>query len=195
MSEERQKIAEELHRVRDGRPGGREDGPGLPAPRPARRPEALPREKPGALGPLPDTPDATGVNDAWRMTPATPRGWRGVLFRALDRLLGPRFEAQHSFNAQQVQLDNAILKHIEERSAATHRHYDRILGIYGRHLDEIDERYVVLQEELVAHVDDLVRRIDLVLSEGERGRLSLDHELRDLRRRIEALRDAPKRGA
>ena len=195
MSEERKTIAEELHRVRDGLPGEHGDGPALPAPRPARPLEALPREEPGASGPLPDTPDATGVNEAERAAPATPRGWQGVLFRALDRLLGPRFEAQRSFNARQVQLDNAILKHIEERSAVTHRHYDRILGMYGRHLEEIDERYVVLQEELVAHVEDLVRRVDLVLSEGERGRLSLDHELRDLRRRIESLGDTLKRGA
>jgi len=195
MSEERKNIAEELRRIRDERPGGHEDGPASPAPRPVRPPEALPREEPGAPEPLPAPPDAAGVDEAWRVAPSAPRGWRGVLFRALDRLLGPRFAAQQSFNARQVQLDNAILAHIEEHGARTHHHYDRILGIYGRHLDEIDERYVVLQEELVAHVDDLVRRIDLVLSEGERGRLSLEHELRDMRRRVEALHDTLRRGA
>jgi len=195
MSEERKRIAEELRRLRDERPGGRGGGPSLPAPRPPRAPEAPPREEPGAPGPLSDPPDPTGVSESLQVAPSAPRGWRGVLFRALDRLLGPRFEAQRSFNARQVQLDNAILKHIGEHSRRTHGHYDRILGIYERHLDEIDERYVVLQEELVAHVEDLVRRIDLVLSEGERGRLSLDHELRDLRRRIEALHGAAKRGA
>ena len=39
-------------------------------------------------------------------------------------------------------------------------------------MGEIDERHLILQEELVAHVHDLVRRVDLVLSEAERGRLA-----------------------
>ena len=41
--------------------------------------------------------------------------------------------------------------------------------MHGRHMDEIDERHLILQEELVAHVHDLVKRIDLVLAEAERG--------------------------
>ena len=43
-------------------------------------------------------------------------------------------------------------------------------AIHGRHMGEIDERHLILQEELVAHVHDLVKRIDLVLAEAERGR-------------------------
>ena len=39
-----------------------------------------------------------------------------------------------------------------------------------RHMAEIDERHLILQEELVAHVHDLVKRIDLVLAEAEKGR-------------------------
>jgi hypothetical protein len=194
MSEERKNIAEVLRRVRNEPPAGHEgeEEPARPARRPWRPPEALPGDEPGAPGP---PPDATGVSEARRVAPVAPRGWRGVLFRALDRLMGPRFEAQQSFNARQVELDNAILKHIEERSAGTHRHYDRILGIYRRHLEEIDERYRVLEEDLAAHVEDLIRRIDRILSDGEGARLSLDHELRDLRRRIEVLHDALKRDA
>jgi hypothetical protein len=119
-----------------------------------------------------------------------PRGIAGVLFRLLDRLLRPRFEAQQEFNARQVRLDNEILQHLEERRAATHRHYDEVLGLYGRHLEEIDERHALLEKELVAHVEDLVRRIDLVLDRAERGRLSLEHELRDVRRRLEELGDS-----
>ena len=49
-----------------------------------------------------------------------------------------------------------------------------MLGIHGRHMGEIDERHLILQEELVAHVHDLVKRIDLVLAESERGRLGLE---------------------
>ena len=46
---------------------------------------------------------------------------------------------------------------------------------------------MILQEELVAHVHDLVKRIDLVLSEGERGRLGLENALKEVRRRLDAL--------
>jgi hypothetical protein len=115
------------------------------------------------------------------------------VFRVLDRLLRPRFEAQGTFNAHQAQLDNEILRYLDERSAATHRHYDRILGIYGRHLEEIDERHRILQKELVGHVEELIRRIDLVLDRAERGRVSLEHELRDVRRQLEELRSSMSR--
>jgi hypothetical protein len=94
-------------------------------------------------------------------------------------------DAQVSFNARQVQLDNELLAYIDARLEATHRHYDAVLGGYGRHMEDIDKRHLILQEELVAHVHDLVKRIDLVLSESERGRLSLEFALRDLRARLE----------
>jgi hypothetical protein len=102
-------------------------------------------------------------------------------------LLTPSLEAQVSFNARQVQLDNEILEYIDTRFAATHAHYDGVLGRYGRHMGEIDERHLILQEELVAHVHDLVERIDLVLAEAEKGRLSFEHALRDLRTRLARL--------
>jgi hypothetical protein len=88
-----------------------------------------------------------------------------------------------------VQFDNAILDYIDARSEATHRHYDAVLGGVGRHLGEVDERHMILQEELVAHVHDLVKRVDLVLAEGERGRVSAEHALRDLRERLRLLEE------
>jgi hypothetical protein len=136
----------------------------------------------------PTPPDGTPVNESWDKEPQAPRGLRGVLFRLLDRVLRPRSEAQQVFHAHQVQLDNEILRYLEERLGSTHRHYDRILGAYGRRLDEADARHVTLEKELVGHVEDLIRRIDLVLARGERGRLSLEHELKDVRRRLEELR-------
>jgi hypothetical protein len=51
-------------------------------------------------------------------------------------------------------------------------------------MGEIDERHLIMQEELVAHVHDLVQRIDLVLGESERGRLGLELALRDVRARL-----------
>jgi hypothetical protein len=94
-----------------------------------------------------------------------------------------------------VQLDNEILAYIDARLEATHRHYDDVLGIHGRHMGEIDERHLILQEELVAHVHDLVRRVDLVLSEAERGRLGLEFALKDLRTRVERVEERLRAGA
>jgi uncharacterized protein (DUF2235 family) len=88
-----------------------------------------------------------------------------------------------------VQLDNALLAYLDARLAATHRHYDGVLGGVGRHLGEVDERHMILQEELVAHVHDLVKRIDLVLAEAERGRVSAEHALKDLRQRLKDLEE------
>ena len=51
-------------------------------------------------------------------------------------------------------------------------------------MNEIDERHVLLERELVSHVHDLVRRIDLLLSGNERGRISLESALRDVRARL-----------
>jgi hypothetical protein len=99
-----------------------------------------------------------------------------------------------AFNARQVQLDNEILAYLEARFAATHRHYDAVLGMIGRHLADVDERHLILQEELVAHVHDLIQRIDLVLAEVERGRASAESALRDVRASLRLLEERLPRG-
>ncbi len=194
MTEEQKDVARELRRVRDEvrRKAAPEGEPTikLPPPPEVREPQPIPKDELPAPEPPPTPPDSVRVNELWRAEPRTLRGIAGFLFRVLDRLLQPRFEAQQAFNAQQVQLDNDILSYLEKRSAATHRHYDRTLGIYGRHIEEIDERHRILSEELVSHVEDLLRRIDLVLDRAERGRLSIEHELRDLRRQLERLQSS-----
>ena len=53
---------------------------------------------------------------------------------------------------------------------------------------------MIVQEELVAHVHDLVTRIDLVLAEAERGRVGIEHSLRELRSRLAALEERLGRG-
>ncbi|HEY6549340.1 MAG TPA: hypothetical protein VI589_15595 [Vicinamibacteria bacterium] len=192
--EERAQVADELRRVRESvRERAlleRDPSVVLPEPRPVRAPEAVPTEAPAAPESLPARPDAAAVNALWEAAPPpAPGGLRGWLVRALDGLLGGRFEAQRRFNAQQVQLDNALLAYVDARLAATHRHYDGVLGGVGRHLGEVDERHMILQEELVAHVHDLVKRIDLVLAEAERGRVSAEHALKDLRQRVKDLEE------
>ena len=193
VRDERARIADELRRIREGvrdrallEPGGREATP----PPVVRTPEAPRMPAAAPPPPPPRRPDNAGVNDSWRIrsVPAA-GGITGRLARAVRGMLGPILEAQEAFNSRQVQLDNEILAYIDARLEATHRQYDDVLGIHGRHMGEIDERHLILQEELVAHVHDLVRRVDLVLSEAERGRLSLEFALRDLRTRVERLEE------
>jgi hypothetical protein len=122
-----------------------------------------------------------------------PGGFRGLLGRLVLRALGPVLDAQVAFNSNQVRFDNELLAYVDARIDAVHRHYDAVLGTHGRHMGEIDERHLILQEELVAHVHDLVKRIDLVLSTAERGRLSLEFALRDVRTRLLRLEDGLRR--
>jgi hypothetical protein len=192
MSEDRQRVAEELRRIREAvrdqalverRPDD------VLGPAPAVR-TSEPASPGPATDPAPDIsrPDGSEVNARWDVGRAPhPRGLRGLLTRLVRRLVAPVVDAQVSFNSRQVQLDNEILAYIDARGAATHQHYDAILGIYGRHLQDVDKRHLILQEEIVAHVHDLVERIDLVLSVSERSRLSLEFALRDLRVRVSRL--------
>lgn len=191
---ERARVAERLRRIREQvRDEAPRDAAALPPPRPASVAER-PRPEPAAETPAaPPPPDGQSVNALWTARPASePGGLRGALARALRRVLAPSLEAQVAFNSKQVQLDNELLAWIEARFAHTHRHYDAVLGGYGRHLTEIDERHMILQEELVAHVHDLVRRIDLVLGESEKGRLALEHALKDVRARLARLEERLK---
>jgi hypothetical protein len=135
-------------------------------------------------------PDNAAVNELWSLPGAgAPAGFRGALFRLLRRALAPLVESQVAFNSRQVQLDNQIIEYLEARLAVTHRHYDHVLGQYGERLNDADERHRILERELVAHVHDLVKRIDLVLDHGERGRLSLEVALRDVRARLVRLEE------
>jgi hypothetical protein len=198
MSDERERVAEELRRVREAvRQRALLEGdtaPDLPAPRPAKL--TSPRAPDPALPspPPPAPPDAAPVNAAWRAEAGARSGLSGLLARLLERILGPRLDAQVAFNSRQVQLDNEVLAYLQARVEATHHHYDAVLGGVGRHLAEIDERHLILQEELVAHVQDLVKRTDLVLLESERQRRALQLELQALQARLERLEGPTRRG-
>ena len=189
---DRQQVADELRRVREAVRARalHERAATLPAARAVEVPGPMP---PDAI-PAPITatprPDNAALNAGWRVRDALGGGgWRRRLLRGLGRVLARVLDAQESFNALQVQFDNALLDYIDARLDASHRHYDEVLGLHGRHMGEIDERHLILQEELVTHVHDLVRRIDLVLAEAERGRLGLERDLRDVRERARQLEE------
>ena len=54
---------------------------------------------------------------------------------------------------------------------------------------------MLLEGELVAHVQDLVRRIDLVLGESTRGRVGQELVLAELRARLARLEEALRQRA
>jgi hypothetical protein len=194
----RARVAEELRRIRDGvrdrallEPDPRSP---LPPPAPVRTPEPMPPLAVPEVPPAPPRPDNSALNAMWRILDAPRRSLRGILGRFRGRGAGPALQRQQDFNARQVQFDNELLAYVEVRLDATHRQYDRVLGLHGDHMGEIDERHIILQEELVAHVHDLVKRIDLVLGQAERGRLGLESALKDLRARVAGLEERLRRG-
>jgi hypothetical protein len=195
VGDEQDDIATELVRVREEARVAPAEGAPEPVPPVPRRAGTGRPETPPPAEPVPPTPDATAVNDAWPAVGPPRRGLAGLVQRVVGRLLGGRLEAQRVWNGHQVRLDNELIRYVEARFAATHRHYDRLLGFQGRRLDEVDERHVLLEGELVAHVQDLVRRIDLVLGESTRGRVGQELVLADLRARLARLEEALRQRA
>jgi hypothetical protein len=197
LSDERTRVAEELRRIREAvreRALLTETPTTLPAAGNVRDAEPLSREAAAPAEPALAPPDGRAVNEGWDVRRAVrPGGWRGLVARLVHKALDPTLESQVAFNSSQVRFDNDLLAYVDARIDAVHRHYDAVLGTHGRHMGEIDERHLILQEELVAHVHDLVKRIDLVLSTAERGRLSLEFALRDVRTRLARLEDRLRR--
>ena len=190
---ERDRVADELRRVRDvvrDRAAGEGRTASLPPAREVATPGAMPPDPVAPPLAHPPRPDNADLNRLWPLRDAVEDGGlRRFVTRGLGRLLARLIDRQEAFNSRQVQFDNALLDYIDARLEDTHRHYDAVLGIHGRHMGEIDERHLIVQEELVAHVHDLVKRIDLVLGESERGRLGLELALRDVRARLARLEE------
>jgi hypothetical protein len=188
--EARAAVAAELRSARDGAreaSGGR-TSPELPPLHPTA--DVAPSEPPvpsPTAPPVVRAPDNGPVNELWQVPAAVAP--RGLLFRLIRRVIAPIVDAQVAFNSRQVELDNQLLEYVEARLTATHRHYDLVLGQYGQHITDANERHFMLQRELITHVHDLVKRIDIVLMESERGRLSLDVELREVRARLVSLEE------
>ena len=125
------------------------------------------------------------MNSSWQ---TSPKGGAGSLLSFVDGREKDR-NAQARFNADQVQLDNALVSWIATHFAATHTHYDAVITRMQNRMDDIDLRHRELERELVRHVHDMARRIDVVLGEGEKGRVSHEAALRSLRERLRALEE------
>lgn len=183
---ERRKSAEALDRVRESaqeapevRSSERVLGPLAPVSQSAPGPQ--PPESPAWNPPPP--PDLGPVNASWQTSPKGPAGslLSFVEGRARDR------DAQARFNSDQVQLDNALVSWTAAHFAATHTHYDAAIARMQKRMDDIDTRHRELERELVRHVHEMARRIDVVLGEGEKGRVSHEAALRSLRERLQVL--------
>ncbi|MGH9389926.1 MAG: hypothetical protein ACRD1Z_09945, partial [Vicinamibacteria bacterium] len=98
--------------------------------------------------------------------------------------LGPVVERQVRMNSAQVRFDNEVVRYVDTRFDRMSRHYDRVLGLHGQRMEEIDERHLILQQELVRHVHDLVARIELVFEAAEQNHLYLEGTLRETREEL-----------
>lgn len=134
----------------------------------------------------PTPPDLRPVNESWQPSAAKTAG---AIASLLDGSREKDREAQIRFNSDQVRLDNALVTWTAEHFAATHQHYDAVIGRMQKRMDEIDLRHRGLESELVRHVHEMARRIDVVLGEGEKGRVSHEAALRSLRERLRALEE------
>ena len=133
----------------------------------------------------PAPPDLQPVNESFRTNANRPSGSLRSLVDGSEKTR----EAQERFNADQVRLDNALVTWTAEHFADTHKHYDAVIGQMQKRMDEIDARHRGLERELVRHVHEMARRIDVVLGEGEKGRVSHEAALRSLRERLRALEE------
>lgn len=188
--------------LRSARERGREEG--------RERPELPPYDSPmpssaglAPLGPGPSeapvaSPDREELNTAWNVAsaltapPASRWGrlfapLRGPLRRLVRFALGPVVEQQERFNSAQVRFDNALVHYLDDRLDRLSAHYDRILGQHGKRMEEIDERHLILQQELIRHVHDLVERIEFVFENAEQNHLYLEGMLRETKEELQAL--------
>jgi hypothetical protein len=149
------------------------------------------RETEGQLA----SPDREALNSLWNVADAAAERPAGALARLLRPLrsplarlvrfaLGPLVERQVRMNSAQVRFDNELVRYVDERFDRMSRHYDRVLGLHGRRMEEIDERHLILQQELIRHVHDLVARIELVFEAAEQNHLYLEGTLRETREEL-----------
>jgi hypothetical protein len=144
------------------------------------------------------SPNRSVLNETWDVAKSLETPPQGGLARVLSPLrrplqrlirfaLGPLVERQAEWNSSQVQFDNDITAYIDERVDRLVAHYDEVLGTHGKRMEEIDERHLILQQELIQHVHDLIKRIDFVFETAEQNHLYLEGSLREVREELQSL--------
>lgn len=195
----KQEIAEALRQIREQARERASPLLKLPAldspPAPPAPLGAFPALEPG---PPPVSPDRRLLNERWNVgqalaEPPAGRLGRGLAFlrRPLQRLarfaLGPLVERQVELNSAQVRFDNDLVAYLDARLDRMTAHYDHVLGLHGKRMEEIDERHLILQQELIRHVHELVKRIEFVFENAEQNHLYLEGSLRELREEVRGL--------
>ena len=90
-------------------------------------------------------------------------------------------------NSAQVKFDNELVEYLDTRLDRISQHYDHVIGLHGKRMAEIDERHLILQQELVRHVHDLIQRIEFVFETAEQNHLYLEANLRETRDELASL--------
>ena len=188
--DQKRELVDSLRSVRDDARDARETRPSMPKQAdttkttPALSKIAVDDASENASSPARDD-----LNALWNVASAQPPGFLGRLFRRfLQRFaLGPVVERQVHMNSAQVRFDNEVVAYVDARLDRMGRHYDRVLGLHGKRMEEIDERHLILQQELIRHVHDLVERIEFVFETAETNHLQVDGVLRETREELKEL--------
>lgn len=198
-NEMKQRVVEALRAVRRearSEPTARLQPPPGPATAGSAKPlGSMPESRAPSSG---TSPDRRVLNEKWNVSATLeipPQGRLGrflaPLRRPLQKLirfsLGPLVEHQTEWNSAQVKFDNELVTYVDERMDRMTAHYDRVLGLHGKRMEEMDERHLILQQELIQHVHDLVKRIDFVFETAEQNHLYLEGMLREVREELQAI--------
>ena len=195
LKRERQASAEALARVSEAARGvdAPRDAAAVLGPEPiVTLPPAAPAVAPAPTWNPPSPPDLGPVNASW---PAPVERKTGPMGAILESTRAKDHAAQVKFNSDQVQFDNALVEWVCAHFAATHRHYDSVISGMQQRMDDIDARHRSLEREVVRHVHEMARRIDVVLGEGEKGRVAHEAALRSVRERLRALEETLRNAA
>jgi hypothetical protein len=156
-------------------------------------------DPPARLEPLPDTPEAKlqsspdreALNRIWNVAEAARQGdgllarfVRVPLRRLVQFAMGGVLDRQVEMNSAQVKFDNELVEYVDARLDRISQHYDEVIGLHGKRMGEIDERHLILQQELVRHVHDMVQRIEFVFETAEQNHLYLEGSLRETREQL-----------
>ena len=189
-------LIDGLRRIRDNARSAAEPDQVLPGdpPKTETQDALSPAEAPASPS-APLSPSRDALNSLWNIDDRTaipesnPSWLKSVLGRIVRFALGPVIDKQVRMNSAQVQFDNEIIAYFDGRLDRMADHYDRILGTHGKRMEEIDERHLILQQELIRHVHDLVERIEFVFESKETNHLYVEGMIRETREELGRLQE------